>query len=75
VETLVEELEAELTELEKSVQPTWQGLVEPLTRLEEKLSWTWGTVSHLMGVKNSPELRHGFEQVQPQVVGCIALSV
>ncbi len=71
VESLVRELEAELTELEKSVQPTWQGLVEPLTRLEEKLSWTWGTVSHLMGVKNSPELRHGFEQVQPKVVNFI----
>jgi oligopeptidase A len=71
VESLVRELEAELTELEKSVQPTWLGLVEPLTRLEEKLSWTWGTVSHLMGVKNSPELRHGFEQVQPKVVNFI----
>ncbi|MBE9204074.1 M3 family metallopeptidase [Synechocystis salina LEGE 06099] len=72
VTTLVQELEAQLTELEKSVQPTWEGLVEPLTALEEKLSWTWGTVSHLMGVKNSPELRHGFEQVQPLVVGFIS---
>lgn len=72
VTTLVRELEAQLTELEKTVQPTWEGLVEPLTALEEKLSWTWGTVSHLMGVKNSPELRHGFEQVQPLVVGFIS---
>lgn len=72
VTTLVQELEAQLTQLEKTVQPTWEGLVEPLTALEEKLSWTWGTVSHLMGVKNSPELRHGFEQVQPLVVGFIS---
>ncbi len=68
VETLLAELEASLDQLEASVKPTWEGLIEPLTQLEERLNWTWGTVSHLMGVKNSPELRQAYEQVQPQVV-------
>ncbi|MFM1842148.1 MAG: Oligopeptidase, partial [Cyanobacteriota bacterium] len=71
VETLIAELNQTLTGLEKTVEPTWNGLVDPLTRLEERLTWTWGTISHLMGVKNSPELRQAFEQVQPLVVGFI----
>ncbi|NET37553.1 MAG: M3 family metallopeptidase, partial [Cyanothece sp. SIO1E1] len=65
---LLTELEAELTRLEAEVSPTWRGLVEPLTRLEERLSWSWGIVGHLMGVQNSPELRQAYETMQPQVV-------
>jgi oligopeptidase A len=65
---LLVELEEELTTWEAKVTPTWNGLVEPLERLGERLTWSWGIVSHLMGVKNSPELREAYETVQPQVV-------
>ncbi|ACB53116.1 oligopeptidase A [Crocosphaera subtropica ATCC 51142] len=65
---LLQELEAKLSDLEAKVQPTWEGLVEPLTEIEEKFSWSWGIVGHLMGVKNSPELRNAYETVQPQVI-------
>jgi oligopeptidase A len=65
---LLAELEQALTNLEATVTPTWQGLVEPLTQLEERLTWSWGIVGHLMGVKNSPPLREAYETVQPQVV-------
>jgi len=65
---LLAELEEELTTMEAKVTPTWNGLVEPLERLGERLTWSWGIVSHLMGVKNSPELREAYETVQPQVV-------
>lgn len=65
---LLAELEVELTQLETTLEPTWDGLVEPLEQLEERLGWTWGIVGHLMGVKNSPELRQAFEAMQPQVV-------
>ncbi len=65
---LLSELEIQLTDLENNITPTWSGLVEPLTRIEEKLGWSWGIVGHLMGVKNSPELRSAYETVQPQVV-------
>lgn len=68
MEELLERLAEELHELEHSVQPTWEELVEPLTRIEERLYWSWGIVSHLMGVKNSPELRQAYETVQPQLV-------
>ena len=65
---LLAELDEELAKLEAKVTPTWDGLVEPIDRLGERLTWTWGVVSHLMGVKNSPELREAYETVQPQVV-------
>jgi oligopeptidase A len=65
---LLAELEQELTNLETDVQPSWSGLVEPLEKITERLSWSWGVVNHLMGVKNSPQLREAFETVQPQVV-------
>jgi len=65
---LLAELEAELASLEQQVTPTWSGLVEPLDRLTERLTWSWGIVGHLMGVKNSPELREAYETVQPEVV-------
>ncbi|MBH8575226.1 M3 family metallopeptidase [Nostocaceae cyanobacterium CENA369] len=65
---LLEELDQQLTTLEANLQPTWSGLVEPLEKLTERLNWSWGIVNHLMGVKNSPELREAFETVQPPVV-------
>ncbi|OKH28823.1 M3 family metallopeptidase [Chroogloeocystis siderophila] len=65
---LLGELETELATLEANVSPTWSGLVEPLERITERLRWSWGIVGHLMGVKNSPELREAYETVQPKVV-------
>ncbi|MEA5505671.1 M3 family metallopeptidase [Halotia wernerae UHCC 0503] len=65
---LLAELDQQLTDLEANLQPTWSGLVEPLEELTERLTWSWGIVNHLMGVKNSPELRTAYETVQPQVV-------
>lgn len=49
ITTLLENLAADFKALEASVSPTWEGLVEPLTRIEERLSWSWGIVGHLMG--------------------------
>jgi oligopeptidase A len=68
IEQILAELEIELANLEANVTPTWTGLVEPLTEIEERLTWSWGIVGHLMGVKNSPQVRQAYESVQPQVV-------
>ncbi len=65
---LLPELEQQLSKLESEVKPTWSDLVEPLEKITERLNWSWGVVNHLMGVKNSPELRAAYETVQPQVV-------
>ncbi|MEL6765127.1 MAG: M3 family peptidase, partial [Cyanobacteria bacterium J06607_6] len=68
VEALLAALNADLEQLETMVEPTWSGLVEPLTQIEERLTWSWGIVGHLMGVKNSPELRAAYEAIQSPLV-------
>jgi oligopeptidase A len=65
---LLAECEAELAALEASAVPTWSGVAEPLERLGDRLATRWGVVSHLLGVKNSPELRTAHAAVQPAVV-------
>ena len=68
LQQLLAELDAALQHLEAHAQPTWEGLVEPLEQLTDRLSVTWGIVGHLMGVKNSDELRQAHQTVQPDVV-------
>ena len=65
---LLKELETEVAQLEANVTPTWSGVVEPLTAIDERLGWSWGIVGHLMGVKNSPQLREAYQQMQPEVI-------
>ncbi len=68
VTQLISDLTAALESLEKTMVPTWDGLAAPLTKISERLGWTWGVLGHLMGVKNSPELRTAYEAVQPALV-------
>ncbi|MGB6166675.1 MAG: M3 family metallopeptidase [Geitlerinemataceae cyanobacterium] len=65
---LLEELDRSLAALEAKVMPTWTGLVEPLDDIIDRLGWSWGIVGHLMGVKNSPQLREAHQTMQPQIV-------
>ena len=65
---LVEQLEAELARVEEEARPTWEGLVEPLERIQDPISLAWRMVAHLMGVKNSEELREAYQRTQPEVV-------
>lgn len=68
VTTILTELETAVSDLEANIIPTWADFIEPLTLLEERLSWTWGAIGHLLSVKNSPELREAYEKMQPAVV-------
>ena len=36
--------------------------------MEVPIEFGWGVVTHLNSVKNSPELREAYQQVQPDVV-------
>lgn len=65
---LLSELESELDALERTVEPSWAGAVEPLERISDRLGTRWGIVGHLLGVKNDPALRSAHEAVQPEVV-------
>ncbi len=68
IRQLLSDLEIDLQQLEDEASPTWDGLVEPLERLNDRFGVTWGIVGHLMGVKNSEELRQAHQAVQPEVV-------
>lgn len=68
IRQLLSELNTEIDALEKSVTPTWAGLVEPLERIGDRLGRAWGAVSHLKAVKDSKELREAVEIVQPERV-------
>lgn len=77
IEQLLQELTQELHSVEAALQakvesspqavPTWDEL-DALTAITERLGWSWGIISHLMGVKNSPDLRSAYESVQPDLV-------
>lgn len=56
--------EAELEHLEKTVEPSWPRLVEPLEKIIDRLSVVWGMINHLKAVKDTPELRAAIEEVQ-----------
>jgi len=72
IEALVQTLGEAVRSLEESLDQgavaTWESLVTPLTAITERLGWSWGIIGHLMGVKNSPELRAAYESVQPALV-------
>ena len=54
--------------LEQNLEPTWERLLQPLEQLDIPFEYSWGVVSHLMGVKNSDELRKAHEAVLADVV-------
>ena len=47
---------------------SWAGAIDALSDLSEPVERAWGAVSHLNGVKNSPELREAHQKAQPLVV-------
>ena len=77
IPALIAELQDELTALERTLELRldaagsplgWSELMDPLQRLGERLRWSWGVVSHLNGVCNSPELREAHAAQQAAVV-------
>jgi hypothetical protein len=54
-------------ELERTVEPSWPKLVEPLEKIVDQLAVVWGLVNHLKSVKDSPELRSAIEEVQVSI--------
>ncbi|HYP03819.1 MAG TPA: M3 family metallopeptidase, partial [Cyanobium sp.] len=73
---LMAQLEAELGTVESHLEQaeaagrtlSWAEVMDPLHRLGERLRWSWGAVSHLNGVCNSPELREAHGRQQGAVV-------
>lgn len=68
VRQVLKTAETKLAELERNYQPTWEGLLHPLEELDTPFDYCWSPVLHLLGVKNSPELRKAHETVLPEVI-------
>ena len=68
VRHVLAEAEEKLTRLEQNLTPTWSGVIEPLEEIDRPFEFTWRPVTHLFGVKNSPELREAYETVLGEVV-------
>ena len=64
ITALLASLSQEIDSLEKDVTPTWEGLINPLERISDRLSRAWGTISHLKAVKDTEELRKAYEEVR-----------
>jgi oligopeptidase A len=60
--------EKKLNEIESRMKPSWTGLIEPLETLGIPFEYAWGPIGHLLGVKNSKELREAHEKMLPKVV-------
>ena len=52
----------------KRIEYDYEMVVEHLERIQAPIFYSWGCIGHLMGVRNSPELRTAHESMQPQVV-------
>ena len=68
VTALLEKAAAGFETIEADAQSTYAATVAASDRLFEPFERVWGPVWHLMGVKNSPELREAHAAVQPAVV-------
>jgi len=68
VPELLERASAEFSAFEEAIEPTWDGIFGRLRAIIEPLEYAWHVTGHLMGVRNSDELREVHEALQPQVV-------
>jgi len=72
VQDVLANLETDFASLESKLDameaPTYADVMEELEKVEAPIEYTWGVVGHLMGVKNSDELREAHSEMQPAVV-------
>ena len=52
----------------RRIEYDYPTVIERLEKIQSPLAYSWGVVGHLMGVKNSPELRDAHQSMQPEVV-------
>ena len=56
----------------EAAAPCWDSFVQPLEDANERLSRSWGQVSHLNAVVNSPELREVYNENLPKITAYYA---
>jgi len=68
VRDLLTKGEETLSRLEREQNISWETIMEPQEDLALAYQQVWGPVGHLMGVRNTQELRDVYEKVLPDVV-------
>jgi len=68
LDQLLEENRSLIASVENATErPEWESFVAPLDDANERLRRSWGQVSHLNAVMNSPELREAYNSNLPRV--------
>lgn len=52
----------------KRIEYDYESVIDQLEAMSAPLGYSWGIVGHLMGVKNSDELRAAHDEMQSQVI-------
>lgn len=68
VDALLREVEAARVILENEAAPDWAELVCGIERIDDRIHFVWGSVEHLLSVKNTPELRAAHQATQSRVL-------
>lgn len=66
--TVIAETLERFEQIEADARPDFDQLITPLEDLDIAFEYAWGPVGHLMGVRNSDELRKAHEEILPEVV-------
>lgn len=63
---------SDFTDMEASFRvgkpASYDSTIEALETIQYPISYSWGVVNHLMGVKNSDDLRKAHETIQPNII-------
>ena len=65
IERIIDDNRQRVIQLVASEGITWEGLVQPLSLLEDRLSKAWSPVRHLNSVKSSDLLRDAYNECLP----------
>ncbi|MCR9144224.1 MAG: M3 family metallopeptidase [bacterium] len=68
VRSVLADLETRFARLESASDLAGREVLNELVEIDYEIHRTWGPVGHLLGVKNSDELRNAYETVQSEVV-------
>jgi oligopeptidase A len=68
IDFLLQQAEKAVTHaIDPSTPASWDNLLEPLEDVTESLSRSWGVISHLNSVADTPELRAAYGEMMPKV--------
>ncbi len=67
IDALLAEFRAAVPALTAVAAPSFDGVLAPLERLEERLGRAWAPVGHLHGVKDSPALREAYAAAEQKL--------